>query len=51
VECVYETEDEQNLTGVRLSKDIVEVAGRAMEKNFTALGEPLHSTSIPWNVM
>lgn len=35
---MYETEDEKNLTGVRLSKDIVEVAGRAMEKNFTALG-------------
>jgi 3-ketoacyl-CoA synthase len=37
--CVYETEDEANHRGVRLSKDIVKVAGRAMEKNFTQLGE------------
>ena len=36
--CVYETEDSMNLRGVRLSKDIVKVAGRAMEKNFTHLG-------------
>lgn len=36
--CVYETEDEAGKRGVRLSKDIVKVAGRAMEKNFTTLG-------------
>lgn len=36
--CVYETEDEQGIRGVRLSKDIVKVAGRAMERNFTSLG-------------
>ena len=36
--CVYATEDEKGETGVRLSKDIVKVAGRAMEKNFTTLG-------------
>lgn len=36
--CVYETEDEGSHRGVRLSKDIVKVAGRAMEKNFTTLG-------------
>jgi len=36
--CVYETEDANLLRGVRLSKDIVKVAGRAMEKNFTTLG-------------
>ena len=36
--CVYETEDTDHNRGVRLSKDIVKVAGRAMEKNFTALG-------------
>lgn len=36
--CVYQTEDETAQTGVRLSKDIVKVAGRAMEKNFTTLG-------------
>lgn len=36
--CVYETEDEYRNRGVRLSKDIVKVAGRAMEKNLTLLG-------------
>lgn len=36
--CVYETEDETLQRGVRLSKDIVKVAGRAMEKNLTTLG-------------
>jgi|TARA_B110000090_G_scaffold16322_1_gene16309 3-ketoacyl-CoA synthase len=36
--CVYETEDPTSQRGVRLSKDIVKVAGRAMEKNFTTLG-------------
>lgn len=36
--AVYETEDAQCQRGVRLSKDIVKVAGRAMEKNFTTLG-------------
>ena len=36
--CVYETEDKESHRGVRLSKDIVKVAGRAMEKNFTTLG-------------
>ena len=38
VGCVYDTEDDLGIPGVRLSKDIVKVAGRAMEKNFTALG-------------
>jgi len=38
VNCVYETEDDQHHHGVRLSKDLVKVAGRAMEKNFTTLG-------------
>eukprot|EP00602_Paraphysomonas_sp_CaronLab_P004423 CAMPEP_0185033972 /NCGR_PEP_ID=MMETSP1103-20130426/23431_1 /TAXON_ID=36769 /ORGANISM="Paraphysomonas bandaiensis, Strain Caron Lab Isolate" /LENGTH=398 /DNA_ID=CAMNT_0027570437 /DNA_START=446 /DNA_END=1643 /DNA_ORIENTATION=- len=38
MECVYQTEDSLTNTGVRLSKDIVKVAGQAMEKNFTALG-------------
>lgn len=37
-ECVYECEDEQGNRGVRLSKQIVKVAGRAMEANFTSLG-------------
>lgn len=37
-ECVYEAEDEGGERGVRLSKDIVKVAGKCMEKNFTMLG-------------
>ena len=36
--CVYETQDAIQERGVRLSKDIVKVAGRALEKNFTSLG-------------
>lgn len=36
--CVFETEDEDGKRGVRLSKDIVKTAGRAMELNFTTLG-------------
>ncbi len=37
--CVYETEDSSNkMKGVRLSKDIVKVAGRALELNLTHLG-------------
>lgn len=37
-ECVYETEDKNGERGVRLSKDIVKVAGKCMEKNMTLLG-------------
>lgn len=37
-ECVYEGEDAGGEKGVRLSKDIVKVAGKCMEKNFTTLG-------------
>lgn len=36
--CVYETEDPKGERGVRLSKDIVKIAGRAMERNLTTLG-------------
>ncbi len=36
--CVYEEEDANRQRGVKLSKEIVKVAGRAMEKNFTTLG-------------
>ena len=36
--CVYETEDKNGERGVRLSKDIVKVAGKCMEKNLTMLG-------------
>lgn len=37
-DCVYETEDANGQRGVRLSKDIVKVAGKTMEKNMTTLG-------------
>jgi 3-ketoacyl-CoA synthase len=37
-ECVYETQDANGERGVRLSKDIVKVAGKCMEKNMTTLG-------------
>jgi 3-ketoacyl-CoA synthase len=43
--CVYETQDENLVRGVRLSKDLVKVAGRAMEKNFTMLGPLVLSVS------
>jgi 3-ketoacyl-CoA synthase len=36
--CVYEAQDEDNKRGVRLSKDIVKVAGKCMEKNMTTIG-------------
>ena len=44
-ECVYEGEDENGQQGVRLSKDIVKVAGKCMEKNFTMLGPQV----LPWS--
>jgi len=37
-ECVFEGEDKTGERGVRLSKDIVKVAGKTMEKNLTTLG-------------
>lgn len=37
-QCVYETQDEEGHRGVKLSKDIVKVAGKTMEKNMTTLG-------------
>jgi len=36
--AVYETEDVNGHRGVRLSKDIVKVAGKCMEKNMTVIG-------------
>lgn len=36
--CVYQKQDKDGNMGVSLSKDIVSVAGRAMRKNFVALG-------------
>lgn len=37
-QCVYETEDKIGRRGVRLSKEIVKVAGKTMEKNLTTMG-------------
>lgn len=37
-DAVYSTQDSKGEKGVRLSKDIVKVAGRLMEKNLTAIG-------------
>lgn len=37
-QCVFETEDKEGNRGVRLSKEIVKVAGKTMEKNLTMLG-------------
>jgi len=37
-QCVFETQDEEGHRGVRLSKDIVKVAGKCMEKNMTTIG-------------
>jgi predicted naringenin-chalcone synthase len=37
-ECVFQGEDANGVCGVRLSKDIVKVAGKCMEKNMTTLG-------------
>jgi len=36
--CVYETQDADGKRGVSLSKDIVKVAGKCMEKNMTMIG-------------
>eukprot|EP00581_Thalassiosira_minuscula_P019376 CAMPEP_0183715020 /NCGR_PEP_ID=MMETSP0737-20130205/9398_1 /TAXON_ID=385413 /ORGANISM="Thalassiosira miniscula, Strain CCMP1093" /LENGTH=550 /DNA_ID=CAMNT_0025944073 /DNA_START=63 /DNA_END=1715 /DNA_ORIENTATION=+ len=36
--CVYEAQDSDSNRGVRLSKEIVKVAGKCMEKNMTTIG-------------
>jgi 3-ketoacyl-CoA synthase len=36
--CVYEAQDEDGKRGVKLSKEIVKVAGKCMEKNMTTIG-------------
>jgi predicted naringenin-chalcone synthase len=36
--AVYEAQDTENNRGVRLSKEIVKVAGKCMEKNMTTIG-------------
>ncbi len=37
-QCVFEAEDKEGHRGVKLSKEIVKVAGKTMEKNLTTLG-------------
>ena len=37
-ECVYETQDEHHARGIRLSKQITKIAGKALTKNLTILG-------------
>ena len=37
-QCVFECEDDQGQHGVRLSKQIVTVAGKSLQDNFTMLG-------------
>lgn len=54
-ECVFETEDGEGNRGVRLSKDIVKVAGKTMEKNLTMLGPqvlPLSEQArVVWSII
>jgi predicted naringenin-chalcone synthase len=54
-ECVYEGEDADGERGVRLSKDIVKVAGKTMEKNLTTLGPkvlPLsEQAKVVWSIL
>lgn len=54
-ECVFEGEDETGERGVRLSKDIVKVAGKTMEKNLTTLGPqvlPLsEQAKVVWSII
>lgn len=37
-QCVFEAQDKDGKRGVRLSKEIVKVAGKCMEKNMTMIG-------------
>ncbi|MQM16726.1 hypothetical protein Taro_049687, partial [Colocasia esculenta] len=36
--CVYQEEDEQRIKGLAISRDVMEVGGRALEANITTLG-------------
>jgi len=37
-QCVYQDEDDTGKQGIRLSKEIVQIAGRQLKENFTILG-------------
>ena len=36
--CVYQREDSSGVVGVELNRDLVKVAGRALERNLTRMG-------------
>ena len=36
--CVYQREDEKGVVGVELNRNLVKVAGKALEKNLTRMG-------------
>lgn len=36
--CVYQHEDEEGVVGVELNRDLVKVAGKALERNLTKMG-------------
>lgn len=54
-ECVFETEDANGERGVRLSQDIVKVAGKTMEMNLTKLGPQIlpltEQAKVVWSVI
>ena len=37
-ECVFQREDDRGVVGVELNRDLVKVAGRALERNLTKMG-------------
>lgn len=37
-ECVFQREDDAGVVGVELNRDLVKVAGRALERNLTTMG-------------
>jgi predicted naringenin-chalcone synthase len=54
-QCVFQGEDEDGERGVRLSKDIVKVAGKTMEKNLTMLGPQVlpitEQAKVVWSIV
>jgi 3-ketoacyl-CoA synthase len=43
--CVFETEDDSGIRGVKLSKELMSVAGEALKANITTLGPMV----LPWS--
>jgi 3-ketoacyl-CoA synthase len=54
-QCIYQGEDADGERGVRLSKDIVKVAGKTMEQNMTVLGPHVlpisEQAKVVWSVI